>query len=365
MGSRGWIALALAVLLAGAALAWWWLRPAPRTVFFAEIRFEQGFEALSSEAAPSPTSLDDGFWFVEETRQLFPATGEPRGRGSLAVGVAWYRPDAHPPRQLRQTLVVSAGPAFRWSGAGTALRRQSDAFAALAEPPEAELQREDDACVLAVAGERLRVPIGESARSKARVRELGLDDAIERLRAAIPDLSEPDAELRTTIGLRLDPDGDERVEIHEGYAIDCHGEVELQPDDLLSRLRSARAALVAGDVTGARAELEALAAIAPRDPIVRNLARRVEAASEGVREALTGFVEVPAAAGRDLIAEVTVWPAGQAPETAVAQVPALGGRFRVLLPAGEYELQCRAPGHEPVRVRARVPQEGEVRCVLR
>ncbi|MCP3987066.1 MAG: hypothetical protein GY723_21985 [bacterium] len=377
MKSRGRIALGLIVLAVGAAIAGWWLlrvapiagwwllRPAPRSVFFAEIRFDQGFAALSPDAAPFSPGLVNGFRFQLEESRLHSANGEAQARGDLAVGLGWYRPDAHPPRQLGQMLVVTEGPTFSWTEPGGALRAKSDRFSWLAEPRVVELVRRPEGCTVSVGDESLLVPIGASARSKPRVRELTVDSALRTLRAAMPGLPEPSAAMRTVLELRLDPDGDGRVEVHEAYTITCHGQVDLHPDDLLIQLRRAEAALSEGDAETAATLHAALAAIDPRDPVVRALERWIAPAPEDQRELLTGIVELPTSASPDLIAEVTLWPAGKGPEAAMAQVPAIGGDFQVLLPRGEYQLQCRIPGHEPVRVRTKVPPEAEVRCALR
>lgn len=364
MGNRGRIALGMIGLAMLAGLAWWLLRPAPRRVFFAEIRFDQGFAALSPESAPFEPGLTDGFRFVPDARQLHPATGEVLARGDLAVGLGWYRPEAHPPRQLGQTLIVTDGPAFRWAEPGLVLKAKSDRFAALAEPRVVELSREESGCVVSIDGERLGVPIGESGRSKPRVRELTLDGALEYLRDAVPGLPEPSAAMRNVLALRLDPDADGRVEVHEAYTITCHGEVDLHSDDLLVRLRAAQAALSRGDGEAAAAEVAVLAAIDSNDPVVRALEARIASPPGAQRELLTGSVEMPAGASPDLIVEVTLWPASAGPEAAVAQVPAIRGSFRVLLPSGEYELQCRAPGYAPVRIHTKIPPDGEVRCAL-
>lgn len=362
---RGRIALGLVVLAIGAGVAWWALRSAPRPVFFAELRFDQAFEPLSSDAAPSKVGLENGYRFLLESRQLHPATGRVLGKGGMALGLAWYRPEAHPPRELAQTLILTQGSEFAWPGPGPELRRRSDRFAGLAEPQPLEFRQEENRCSITVDGEQLSVAVGESARTKPRIRMLTIDAAITALRAATPALPNPDEATRAWLGLRLDPDGDGQVRIHESYSLACHGRVELHPDDLVLRFSRARSALARGDKAEARLEITALAVVDPRDPAVRALESQLDNAADEERVGLTVSAPLPAAAATDAIVEVTVWPADAGPEAAVAQFPVTDGNSQVFLPAGEYELECYVMGHAPVRVHARIPQQREVRCALR
>lgn len=377
MGSRGAvIGVLLVVALLVAAVLVWWFRQGPREVEFVEVTFELGFAPPAETATPSPARLGRGYWFEptkasgseEPTEQappsLHPAMDEALPHGGPVVGIGLYRPEAHPPAELQRSLRVAEGSVLTVRLAESGLIERSDLYAALAQDAVAEISANEGGCTASLDGSQLELAVGESGHGPVASRSLGLDEAIAAIRALRDDLPDPDEIDRELLALRLDPDGDGRIEVHQTTHVACRGRVLLHPDDLLQRLRETRDALDRGDLETAGRELAALEAVVGRDPAVRGLRARLDRAPTD-SAALAGVVVRPPGADTRTLVEISVWPSGAGPEETLLQMPALGDRFRLSLPAGDYEIECWADGVGSGQVSVHLPQDDEVQCALR